>query len=528
MTLRVSAPVSARERARSIVRVLVTSLALVGPVGCAARHVSPASGDRDLLVRAETLARHGCYRCLEEALEAYETLFTGPHALPARTGALRTTLLLALRAKELGLIGTDWIDRAREHIAAVPALAVYARYLEIVDAVPSNPAGATRAFLTTEAKRRGPMTRERIALWRAALDRDADADPFEEYFSLALTCSYGWLNDHEVDPLKSIERFPASLLIAYRAATCGVPRQNLLEEVVRREPRFAEAAYFLAAHAVVGGRLIEAERHLLEVFAALPEFAASALLLGDVYLAQEDMVRALDFYEKTLAVVPGHESAQLGRIQSLSRQGRHAEAIEAIDTLLAAETRFLSDCRYWRAWNWTELNELDKARSDIETAKRLYPTGVEIFKLSGAIALRQGHAEQARADLTFAIDRSPSDCEAVFLLGTAHAALRDWGAAAETYARAAPCYEGTALALDAKALEAEASALGEDRKAEVVARHRRQQAAASRLAANAAYNAAVGYANAGHHAQARRFAEQARVHVEFSELAVRLLARLPQ
>src|SRR5580765_3321659 len=99
-------------------------VALAG-AGCAARGsavvpVSDASSARAHQVRA--LIERGCYRCLEEAYDK---------ASGDAVQTFETALLLAARAKELGLPYDTWLDRAR---AARPSGPDWPDYLAIVEA----------------------------------------------------------------------------------------------------------------------------------------------------------------------------------------------------------------------------------------------------------------------------------------------------------------------------------------------------------------------------------------------------------
>src|ERR1700740_1917189 len=79
--------------------------------GCAkqapAAAANPASTPAASRARAiDTLIERGCYQCLQQAYDAAV-------AAADRARTCETALLLAARAKELGLPFAPWLDRAR-------------------------------------------------------------------------------------------------------------------------------------------------------------------------------------------------------------------------------------------------------------------------------------------------------------------------------------------------------------------------------------------------------------------------------
>src|SRR5688500_18974336 len=83
------------------------------------------------------LIRHGCYRCLEEAIADSEKRM-------ASTDTFEAAALLVLRSKELGLPTEPWLGRARTLAAAD---AMLAPLLMMVEAVPPPPMSDDRDAL---------------------------------------------------------------------------------------------------------------------------------------------------------------------------------------------------------------------------------------------------------------------------------------------------------------------------------------------------------------------------------------------
>lgn len=105
---------------------------------CAPRHVPPPRTDP--IAQSFAAMRAGCYRCLEEGLEAVEAA-TG---VAARERTFELALLLALRAKELGLPFEPWRQRAASVAASLPPQWQTQEFLALVDAMPLDTAGFDR------------------------------------------------------------------------------------------------------------------------------------------------------------------------------------------------------------------------------------------------------------------------------------------------------------------------------------------------------------------------------------------------
>src|SRR3954462_4344708 len=106
-------------------RCLLIVLCVAG-AGCASRKpvVSPplATVLTPPIVDVDALIRHGCFRCLERALEAAQG-----------ERAFEVAALLTMRAKELGLPYAGYRQLAASAAPADPAFAIY---LQVIDAVP--------------------------------------------------------------------------------------------------------------------------------------------------------------------------------------------------------------------------------------------------------------------------------------------------------------------------------------------------------------------------------------------------------
>ena len=100
------------------------------------------------LARADTLVSEGCYDCLTEAREIYQTWAVGkarPTILPR---LFETTVLLGLREKELALDPTKRFDAAKALVPELPPTYSAAGYLEMAAAVLPDNIGTPRRAMS--------------------------------------------------------------------------------------------------------------------------------------------------------------------------------------------------------------------------------------------------------------------------------------------------------------------------------------------------------------------------------------------
>ncbi len=543
---------------------------------------------REQLAQAHDLTRRGCYRCLMEARDLYEEL-AGQGFLPdaVNAGLMRTTLLIGMREREMGLPGGGTFERtvalAGLEVAAAEEMAEAREAAEAgedparraagqarrpgdsPEAVPGadesaegreaettagNAAAASvgpewEAFLqiaaTTPWQGIGipkNLSEENVYA-RAIADRDRDAwnqvlqplvptDSLAAYLYLSLNCTPEWLAEQPPELAEVLAVHDDAVYVRYRQALCA-DEQVGLASVQTIEPRFSEMEFFLGRHALEQGQgpqqgdVALAEFHYSRAREEWPEWPAPALALGEVARTIEDYEASLPFYDAAIALVPDQRDALLGRAQSLSYLDRSAEAVPLLDRLIGMGRWYLAEAHFWRAFNRFNLGDIEEARVDAATAIGHRPDA-ESYALSGQIALVQRRLDDARIDLETALDINPQYCYAAFHLGRVHIEEARWVETASAFSRAAICFRNRADQLAADLSEIERNPdLAEDRRARLVARRNDEIAVVRRQAASSFYNAALGYYNDGTVRVARRFAELALEHEMFAERATRLL-----
>ena len=107
--------------------------------GCASAPIKKK--DTVDLAKADKLVADGCYDCLTDALAIYERVGVGKARPLVIERIFETDVLLALRLKELAVRANEQFDKARALIPELPATYPAAKYIEIAEAVPADPAG---------------------------------------------------------------------------------------------------------------------------------------------------------------------------------------------------------------------------------------------------------------------------------------------------------------------------------------------------------------------------------------------------
>src|SRR5262249_55573970 len=212
--------------------------------------------------------------------------------------------------------------------------------------------------------------------------------------------------DELVEPVGSLRETP---LITYKRAVCRGTDGARVERLFADDPRFVETRYQLGLKAVGDRKLDEAEKGFDQAYAWRTEWPALTQSIAHLAMSAEDFDRALTFYERTLQLEPHAVDALLGKVRTLTYLGRHLDAIAMTDVLLK-ERWFLGDAYYWRALNEADLERLDDAWADVQSAGKLW-VNAEVAKLAGLIAYRRRELDVARTKFDEAHRLNRGDCE---------------------------------------------------------------------------------------------------------------------
>ena len=131
----------------------------------------------------------------------------------------------------------------------------------------------------------------------------------------------------------------------------------------------------MAVSAIAEGGAGDPHALVAETLRRLPGSPAATFLGASLQHAVADWDRAIELYDRTLALKPAHEDAWAGRTISLTELGRHEEAIDAATRMIDLKLDNVDQALYWRAWNHHARGDLTEARADIEDARAPAPVG---------------------------------------------------------------------------------------------------------------------------------------------------------
>lgn len=477
------------------------------------------------LAEAEAFYERGGFVHLRRAFAICQYL----EVVAPGTGALsgpyaRTALVLAARAKEMGVRNDSYLAKARELVEDDASLAVLRPAVGIVEVMPVATMGVWDDGPGREDLQ-GSCAHLRLA--GADLSTVRSTEPALAFFRALLLEGYERFEEAKADLDEALKAFPGSLLLKFKRASLPPSDARLLEGIIEEEPEFYEAFLKRGRLALAGGALISAETDLLRAREGVPESPLVAILLAGVNFATEEYDRSLAFYEESLAVAPAYKEALFGKAVALSCLGRPAEAVPLFEDLLARGPALEGECLYWLAADLYDLGDTGRAAVEIEKAKQALPVG-RVYTLAGKIAFEEGRLAAAEADLVTAVNLDSSETDAFFLLGKLYALQKEWPDSALNFELAAHGYEFQENRIREKIAQVEGASMAEDRKGRLLARKSFQLEKTRLTRATACFNAAAGYHNAGLPAKALPWARGAGAHSYFADKAKHLIALLTE
>jgi tetratricopeptide (TPR) repeat protein len=483
--------------------------------GCAPARAPVLTPDTRALETADARVRDGCHDCLIDARDRYRSLVKGRSWPTVVRRLFEVELLIAMRQRELAVDPSAAIAAAAELARELPPDIPADRYLMAVQSLPHERHGWPRSELAAFRRQHG-MTAA-VAKDEAEWIRQGPlTGPIAQYLATSLECSH----EPRQRPAPAPEA-DAPPILRYRAAICGVVHRQTLEAIRRDVPEFIETSFFLgqlAVSAIAEGGAGDPHALVAETLQWLPASPAPTFLGASLQHAVADWSRAIELYDRTLALKPGHEDAWAGRTISLTELGRHQEAIDAATRMIELRLDNVDQALYWRAWNHHARGSLTEARADIEEARRRRRSG-EILTLAGIIAHDQDDLEAAGRDLREARRMGQGqNCRADWYLGSVLVKQRHWKEAAPTFEAATTCY-----ALDVRAREHAIRALEEKSGVDPVFKNSRISRLQTEIHVQrrqhmaAAFNTANNYALSGDLDKARPFIDVAAADPDLSD-----------
>jgi len=433
---------------------------------------------------------------------------------------LWTSLLLDVRAKDLGVFNDSYLKTARRLIETYPGLASFEQYADIASVLKVKIAGVLEdgpgLFVDSPVAKN---LAERIE----TLKTDAVSNPVLASLLTALWIASPTPGITDQDLRAAGSRFPDSIFLKFQIACLPPGDPAAWDEIVNVDPEYVEVLAARGERALAEKKLLSAETDLLKAHETVPESPLLPIRLASIYFALEEYDQGLVFYEKALRAKPDYKEAELGRAICLSCLGRAAEAVPIFNALIAAGPALRGESYYWLATNQRELADLAAAAESIDAAKPLLHRS-QVFTLSGLIALERSLIDQAEADLKTAVKMNAADEEAFFNLGKVYAQKTAWTESGLNFMMAGYGYEHRERNLEGMADLIREAPLAAGRKERLLERKKIQIDKARLTRATAYYNAAAGFFNGGDPVRARRWAEKATIHPLFAAKARDFLA----
>lgn len=473
------------------------------------------------LAEAEAFYERGGFVHLRRAFaicQYIEAVAPGTEAL--RGSYARTALVLAARAREMGVRNDSYLAKGRELVEDDASLAFLKPAVGIVEVMPVATMGVWDDGPGREALQ-GSCAHLRLAGADPSTVRPTE--PALAFFRALLLEGYERFEEGKADLDEALKAFPGSLLLKFKRAALPPPDVRLLDEITGEDAEFFEVDLERARLALAGGALLSAEKNLLRALEGVPESPLIAILLASVNFGAEEYDRSLSFYEATLAVSPDYKEALFGKAVCLASLGQAEEAAALLEDLLARGPALQGECLYWLAACLSDLADNGRAAAVIEEAKGALPVA-RVFTLAGKVAFEGGRPGAAETDLTTAVNMDSGETDAFFLLGKLYALQKNWPESALNFELASHGYGFKEDQIREKIAQVEGSAMPEVRKERLLARKKFQLEKTRLTRATACFNAAAGHHNAGVPEKALTWARSAAAHPYFSDKVKDLVA----
>jgi protein O-GlcNAc transferase len=204
----------------------------------------------------------------------------------------------------------------------------------------------------------------------------------------------------------------------------------LLRDLIRTEPRNADARLLLGSILMEDGQRAESIAQLTEAVRLLPKSADAHNALGEAYNAFGETAPARPEFERAVALDPRHAQAHVNLAAILLQQGDGAHAIPHLDQAIRLFGRKADAAypHYLRAKLYSEDRDPAKAAAELQQAVELRPDYAEAWSDLGDARKNLADSKGALTAFRRAVALSPEGAVAQARLG---AQLLDAGAAHE-------------------------------------------------------------------------------------------------
>ncbi len=194
---------------------------------------------------------------------------------------------------------------------------------------------------------------------------------------------------------------------------------QLLENVIRANPRDGQARLLLGTVLNEDGRHEQAVEQLTEAVRLLPNSAQAHNALGEAYADLDAVAAARGEFEKAVEIDGNLPVARINLGMVLAQQSELVEAKKQLDRALTLAPAGLEAARahYLLAKVYTQQDQIESAAAELKQAVRIEPDFAEAWSDLGQA--RKGLSDDAGALAAFrrAVALSPSDAVAQTRLG---------------------------------------------------------------------------------------------------------------
>jgi tetratricopeptide (TPR) repeat protein len=314
-------------------------------------------------------------------------------------------------------------------------------------------------------------------------------------------------------------------LLKFKAAVCAGYTRASFENLLQAEPRFVELHYFIGVSAAFSAKIDDAIEHLLRAYTWRQRWPGVTYTLAADYVALEEFDKAIEFYDRTLEIVPTFPDALLEKGKTQTYAGRYTQAIATLDRLLALERWLVGDARYWRAVNENQLEQLDSAWD----RRRNWPPkrcGTPRCQTGGHHRLQAPPARRRAYEFEESWKLGRDDCETGFYLGIVLGEQSTWARTAQVLTETTACLEKAEEKLKAEIAAIQVSTDHPERQLRQIRKREQDIAKGRRMTATSWFNIAVSYFSLSRKDEARDYAQRVADDEQFGERARDLLSRL--
>ena len=214
-------------------------------------------------------------------------------------------------------------------------------------------------------------------------------------------------------------------------ADTGEGDEQFFNRVIALDPQNPQIHYRLAELYKERGDYVQADRHYQQALDAAPEFVAAYLGQGDVAMAMELYVRAIERYQRALELQTGSRTIELRLAGAYVRDQQYEEARPLLEGVLADDPDNATALVLMGDLLLGE-GQPEAAIEQYQAALRRNPTSEVQLKLARAL-LAAGRYDDAKREFQDLVRRFPYRGEAYAGLGDVYRELGDDDRALELY-----------------------------------------------------------------------------------------------